>query len=118
MKTKEQLEQEINKLNELLTQSIATRETISTQMSAAQLELVEINMPTMTEAVRDTIRQAVNSAVCGFNFTEPEDFDYDFEIDYDNRITFSNMEFNNIRDLEESICEYIEEQFKITKDEE
>ena len=39
MKTKEQLEQEINELNELLTQSVATKDNISTQLSAAQQEL-------------------------------------------------------------------------------
>ena len=39
MKTKEQLEQEINELNELLTQSVATKDNISTQLEVAQQEL-------------------------------------------------------------------------------
>jgi len=116
MKTKEQLEQEINELNGLLTQSIATKENISTQISAAQQELVEVNMPTMTRAIRNIIREAVNSAVCGYDFNDPTDFSYDFEIDYDNRLSLSCLEFDNRDNLEESICEYIEENFKIIED--
>ena len=116
MKTKEQLEQEINELNELLTQSVATKENISTQISAAQQELVEVNMPTMTRAIRNIIREAVNSAVCGYDFNDSREFTYDFEIDYDNRINVSNLEFDNRDNLEESICEYIEENFKIIED--
>lgn len=116
MKTKEQLEQEINELNELLTQSVATKDNISTQLEVAQQELAESKMPTMTRATRNIIREAVNSAVCGYDFNDPTDFSYDFEIDYDNRINVSNLEFDNRDDLEESICEYIEENFKIIED--
>ena len=44
------------------------------------------------------------------------DFSYDFEIDYDNRLSLSCLEFDNRDNLEESICEYIEENFKIIED--
>ena len=116
MKTKEQLEQEINELNELLTQSVATKDNISTQLEVAQQELAESKMPTMTRAIRNIIREAVNSAVCGYDFNDSREFTYDFEIDYDNRLSVSNLEFDNRDNLEESICEYIEENFKIIED--
>ena len=70
----------------------------------------------MTRAIRNIIREAVNSAVCGYDFNDPTDFSYDFEIDYDNRLSLSCLEFDNRDNLEESICEYIEENFKIIED--
>ena len=116
MKTKEQLEQEINELNDLLTQSMATKEKIDTQISAAQQELAEVSMPTMTLSIRDAIRGAVNYALCSYDFNDYNEFSYDFEIDYNNTISLANLEFDKIDSLEDAICDSIEENFRIIED--
>lgn len=115
MKTKEQLEQEIKELNELVNQAAITKDNITSQIHAAQQELAEVNMPIITESVRNIIRDAVNQAVCGFNF-DPDDFEYDFSLGYTNRIEIDSLEFQHRDNLEEQICDYIESNFKIIED--
>ena len=44
-------------------------------------------------------------------------FDYEFELDYDNKITLSNLSFTDNYDIVEAIVLSIEKQFKIKDDE-
>ena len=37
----------------------------------------------------------------------------DFEIDYDNQLRLSNIEFDGESDLEECICDYVEDCFNV-----
>ena len=116
MKTKEQLEQQIKELNELVSQAVVTKDNIDSQLSAAQQELNEVNMPTMTKSMRNTIRDAVEQAIASFDFDDSRSYEYDFEIGYDNQLSLSDINFENKSDLEEEICSYIEENFKIIED--
>lgn len=116
MKTKEQLEQEIKELNELVNQAVVAKDNINSQLSAAQQELAEVNMPTMTKSIRGIIRDAVEHAVAAFDFDDVRSYEYDFEIGYDNQLSLSDINFENKSDLEEEICSYIEENFKIVED--
>ena len=45
-------------------------------------------------------------------------FDYEFELDYDNKITLSNLSFTDNYDIVEAVVISISKQFKIVKDEE
>ena len=44
-------------------------------------------------------------------------FDYEFELDYDNKITLSNLTFTDNYDIVEAIVLSIEKQFKIKDNE-
>ena len=51
-------------------------------------------------------------AVDDFDFTDSDNFDLEYEIDYDGRVNVSNMEFNTITNLQEEISERVLELFK------
>ena len=63
----------------------------------------------------DVINDAVNAALEGFHF-DCGMFDYEFELDYDNRITLSNLTFTDSYDISEAIMMNITKQFKTPKD--
>ncbi len=64
------------------------------------------------------MREAVCEGIRCFQFDNIDSYDIDFEIDYDNRLQVSNIEFNYTDDLEENICSEIEDLFKIENDDE
>ena len=47
-----------------------------------------------------------------------EQFEYDVELDYDNKVVLSNLTFTDTYDLHEAIMRNIEKQFKVINDEE
>jgi hypothetical protein len=64
------------------------------------------------------MRNQVYTAIRNFDFSDIANYEYDFEINYDNRIELSNLEFNYTDDLEEVICDYVESVFKVQDDNE
>ena len=85
---------------------------LNMELKDKQKELEDCNKPELTAIQMDTINDAVDTALgnqdldCGM-------FDYEFELDYDNKITLSNLTFTDTYDLVEAIIKNIEKQFKI-----
>lgn len=115
--TKEQLELKVKELTAALTQFETDQASLKSQLDKAKSDLEDINKPVITKETVENIRQAVADAVGHFSFDEVDNYEYDIEINYDNRIQLSNIELNYTDDLEESICNEIEDLFKIEEDE-
>jgi uncharacterized protein YpuA (DUF1002 family) len=113
---KETIEQEIRELKAILTQSETDYTSVKARLAAAEQNLEEVNRPTLTKSARDLIRDAVEQALRNFNFSEPDDYECDFSINYNNQLEVDNISFNSTDELEEEICSYIEESFKIIED--
>ena len=118
MSIKETIEQEIRELKAILTQTETDANSVKSRLATAEQNLEEVNRPTLTKSARNLIRDAVEQAMRNFNFSEPDDYECDFSIDYNNQIAVDNISFNNSDELEEELCSYIEECFKIVEDEE
>jgi hypothetical protein len=116
MSIKETIEQEIRELKAILTQSETDYTSVKSRLAAAEQNLEEVNRPTLTKSARDLIRDAVELAMRNYDFSEPDDYEYGFSIDYNNRLEVENISFNSTDELEEQICSYIEESFKIIED--
>jgi hypothetical protein len=116
MSIKENIEQEIRELKAILTQAETDANSVKSRLAAAEQNLEEVNRPTLTKSARDLIREAVNQAVSNFSFSEPDDYECDFSVNYDNRLEIDGISFNGTDELEEEICSYIEESFKIIED--
>ena len=78
-------------------------------------DLEDINKPEISAEQMDIINDAVNSALEDYHF-DCGMFDYEFELDYDNRITLSNLTFTDSYDISEAIIMNITKQFKLPKD--
>ena len=78
-------------------------------------DLEEVNKPEITAEQLDIINDAITSALEDYNF-DCGMFDYEFEINYDNKLELSNLSFTDHYDIEEAIMMNITKQFKTQKD--
>ena len=107
--TKELLEATVKGLQEKIV-------SLQHDLREKERDLEDINNPVISSATLDEISDAVNSALEDYNF-DCGMFDYEFELDYDNKITLSNLTFTDNYDIVEAIILSIEKQFKIKDDE-
>jgi len=89
---------------------------LNLELKQKQQDLEDVNKPELTAIQMDTINDAVDTALGNYNI-DCGMFDYEFELDYDNKITLSNLTFTDTYDLVEAIIKNIEKQFKIVQDE-
>ena len=111
-KTKQQLEKQKEALELLLDTNATDLNTYNSDLEAIKKQLKEINKPEITTYQMDEITEAIEMAVDQFDFTDSDNFDLEYEIDYDGRVAVSNMEFNSITNLQEEISERVLELFK------
>jgi hypothetical protein len=116
--TKEQLELKEKELNAAITQFETDKAALINQLNETRTQLADINKPVISKETVDAIRDAVANAVGQFSFDNCDNYEYDIEIDYDNRLQLSNINLNYTDDLEESICSEIEDLFKVEGDDE
>ena len=90
---------------------------LNLELKQKQQDLEDVNKPELTAIQLDTINDAVDTALNDFNI-DCGMFDYEFEIDYDNKVTLSNLTFTDTYDIVEAVIRNIEKQFKIVQDEE
>ena len=103
--TKEMLEATVKGLQEKIQQ-------LNVDLKSKQQELEDVNKPELTAIQMDTINDAVDTALGNYDL-DCGMFDYEFELDYDNKITLSNLTFTDTYDVVEAIIKNIENQFKI-----
>ena len=111
MKTKQELEQSIVMLEDALKSGKTHVATYQEDLDVAKKQLANVNKPVITEAQLDDITEAVEMAVGNFDFSDEDNYDKDFNIDYDNRIQLENFEFTNAQELIEEIIEEVHKLF-------
>ena len=79
-------------------------------------DLEDINKPVISSKTMDIINDAVNEALEDFQF-DCGMFEYDFNINYDNKLELSELTFTDSYDISEAIIMSITKQFKIKDDE-
>ena len=116
--TKEQLEVNIAAL-ELLVNETADKSTdFKAQLAQAKQELADINKPELTPSQMDDIYEAVERGVSNFDFSDSDNYDKEFGIDYDGRVTLESLELASSTELVEAIVEKISRLFVETIDDE
>ena len=108
---KEQLETNIAAL-ELLVNETADKSTdFKAQLVKAKQDLADLNKPELTSSQFDDIYEAVETGVENFDFSDQDNYNSEFELDYDNKVTLSNLELCNHQDLVEMIVEKVSKLF-------
>ena len=107
--TKELLEATVKGLQEKIQQ-------LNVDLKSKQQDLEDVNKPELTAIQLDTINEAVDTALGNYDF-DCGMFDYEFNLDYDNKIELSELSFTDNYDIIEAIMRNIEKQFKIVQDE-
>ena len=85
-------------------------------LKAKEQELEDVNKPEITALQLDIVNDAVDSALGNYDL-DCGHFDYEFELDYENRVTLSNLTFTDTYDLVEAIVKNIKNHFKVIEDE-
>ena len=111
MKTKEELEQAIVMHEEALESSKHSVIVDTQDLELAKKELSSFNKPVLTPEQLDNIQEAIEYAVGDFDFSDLENYDKDYELDYDGRVQLSNFDFTNAQDLVEMIVEKVHKLF-------
>jgi hypothetical protein len=113
MKTKEELEHQITMLTNALESGKANVVDYQNDLAVAQKQLEDINKPEITPSQFDLIQEAVEEGVGRFAFDDTDNFDKEFGIDYDGRVTLDHFDINCSQELVEKI---VEEVFKLFKE--
>ena len=108
--TKELLEATVKGLQEKIV-------SLQHDLREKEKDLEEVNKPEITAEQLDVINDAVNEALEDYQF-DCGMFEYEFNIDYDNKLELSELTFTDNYDISEAIMMNITKQFKTPKDEE
>ena len=105
--TKEMLEATVKGLQEKIV-------SLQHDLREKEKDLEDINKPVISSDTMDIINDAVNAALEDYQF-DCGMFEYEFNIDYDNKLELSDLTFTDAYDLEEAIMMNITKQFKTPK---
>ena len=107
--------EELEKAVLMLEEQVATNKTMSEtylkELELAKKQLADVNKPELTPLQFDNLYEAVEKGVGEYDFSDSDNFDKEFGIDYDGRVTLESFDINNSQELVEAITEEINKLF-------
>ena len=108
--SKELLEATVKGLEEKIHQ-------LGSDLRSKQKELEDISKPEMTEEMYGNLEEIVEEAIGNYDFSDSENYDIEYELDYDGKVNASSLEFNSAHELGEKIMRGVEKAYKMTETE-
>ena len=81
------------------------------ELKQTNKQLSDYNKPVLTPMQLDDIQEAIEKAVDTYDFSDEDNYEKDFELDYDGRVQLSNFDFTNQQELVEMIAEKVHKLF-------
>ena len=107
--------EELEKAVQMLEAQVATNKTMSEtylkDLELAQKQLADINKPELTPLQFDNLYEAVEKGVGEYDFSDSDNFDKEFGIDYDGRVTLESFDISNSQDLVEAVVAEVSKLF-------
>ena len=110
---KQALKAKVDELELTLNSLELNAKTVKDDLIEANKKLEDVSKPTITKEIAEQIQEAVHQAIQRMSFNSVDSYDVDFEIDYNNSLALGSIEFNGIDDLNETVCDYVEDLFNI-----
>jgi len=110
-KTKEDLEHQIAMLMRALESGKANVVDYENDLATAQKKLEDINKPELTPLQFDLINEAIERGVDDFDFSDTQNFDIEYGINYDGMVHCENHDLNETHELIEKITEQVHKLF-------
>ena len=85
--------------------------TYESNLKEAEQELKDLYKPVLTPSQLDDIYEAIESGVNEFDWTDTDNFDKEFGIDYDGKVQLENFDLTNSTDLVEMVVEKVSKLF-------
>ena len=92
--------------------------TYESELAKTEQQLADVNKPELTSSQFDDIYEAVESGIGEFDFSDSDNYNVEYGIDYDGRIHHESLELCNHEDLVRMIVEKVSELFVETIDDE
>ena len=107
----EELEKAVLMLEEQVETNKTMSESYQVELNIAKKALADFNKPELTPSQMDDVYEAVEKGVSNFDFSDSDNYDTEFGIDYDGRVTLESLELNNTTALVEMIVEKVSKLF-------
>jgi len=111
--TKQELETKINDLELTLNAVELNAKCLKDDLIEANAKLANINKPKVSEHTMDQIYLAIEDAIDNFEFDNPDSYETDFTIDYDNRIALESIRFEDVSGIAECVNREVEKLFNV-----
>jgi len=108
--SKELLEATVKGLEEKIGQ-------LNMDLKSKQKELEDVSKPEMTEEMYDELHGLVEEGIEKFDFSDSNNYEIEYELDYESRVSAHSIELNDTHELVESIMKRIENTYKILETE-
>ena len=106
------LKTKIEGLEKAITEHKDFSATYENQLKKAQQELKDYNKPELTPSQMDDIYEAIETGVENFDFSDTDNFEIEYGIDYDGKVNCESHEFRNSDDLARMVAEKVCNLFK------
>ena len=82
------------------------------QISILQKQIDDYNKPALTPLQLDNIFEAVDKAVENFSFSDCDNYETEFSLDYDGRVQLESIDLQDRYELVSTIAEKVQDLFK------
>ena len=106
------LEVKIESLKNMITEGQQQTSTYAGQLDEFNKRLADVNRVTLLPSQFDDIYEAIESGINEYDFSDTENFEIEYGIDYDGKVNCESHEFNNNQDLLEMINDKVQALFK------
>ena len=86
--------------------------TYESQLKETQKQLEDYNKPELTPAQLDDIHEAVEKAIENYSFSDCDNYEVDFSLDYDGRVQLESIDLQDTYELTEMIVKKVHKLFK------
>ena len=114
--TKEELKQEITKLEQHIDQHSEQVKDLEHDLRTTKRRLADADKHKLPSNYFIKIEDAISSTIENFDFNNTDSYNAEFEMDYDNTVNLSNVEFEAGDELAEEICRNVEDLFGVTEE--
>jgi uncharacterized protein YeeX (DUF496 family) len=109
---KEQLETNMAALKLLQSETNDKVRDYQNQIADLEKQLEDYNKPELTPMQMDDIQCAVESALENYSFSNCDNYEVDFSLDYDGRVQLENIDLSDTYELTEMIVSKVHNLFK------
>ena len=109
---KEQLETNLAALKLLQNETNEKLNDHKVQISLLEKQIEDFNKPELTPKQLDDIQEAVEKAIENYSFSDCDNYEVDFSLDYDGRVQLESIDLNDNYELIEMIVDKVHGLFK------
>ena len=110
--TKEQLETNLAALKLLQQETNDKLTDHKAQISLLEKQLEDYNKPELTPMQLDDIQEAVEQAIENYSFSDCDNYETDFSLDYDGKVQLESIDLQDTYQLVEMIVDKVHNLFK------